>query len=133
MLVFGRLSLRIVWPEAKLAESSPPLATVIFQVQKPGKLTLPPTSFVLVAVRSGAGVACGLHLPAPPASKIALTSAAPSARLKISTSSIWPFQKCPAMSAPIKLLVEPERSRASESLAVPATAPSMYNVQVDAA
>src|SRR5229473_4058830 len=126
MLVFGRLSRRIVWPEAKVAESSPLLATVIFQVQKPGKATLPPTSFVLIAVRSGAGVACGLHLPAPPASKIALTSSALSARLKISTSSIWPFQKREfPLNAPRKLLLAPDRSRASESLAVPATAPSM--------
>src|SRR5712692_10569108 len=127
MLVFGRLSRRIVWPEAKLAESSPPLATVIFHVQKPGKVALPPTSSVLVAVRSGAGVACGLHLPAPPASKIALTSSALSARLKISTSSIWPFQKSELEEtcAPRKLLLAPDRSRDSESLAVPATAPSM--------
>src|SRR5262245_15404388 len=54
MLVLGRLSLRMVWPELKTAGPFPVLATVTVQVQGIVATPLPLTLFVLVAVRSGA-------------------------------------------------------------------------------
>src|SRR5262245_54229858 len=53
MLVFGRLSVRIVCPEAKEAATAPLFATAMVQFQFPPGPTLPPTLSVFVAVRSG--------------------------------------------------------------------------------
>ena len=54
MLVLGRLSLKMVWPELKTAGPFPVLGTAMDQVQGVETPVVPLTLFVLVAVRSGA-------------------------------------------------------------------------------
>src|SRR5260370_363834 len=57
MFVDGRLSVRMVFPLAKVAAAPPPLATWIFHVQGVPDVVLPPTLSVFTAVRSGAPTA----------------------------------------------------------------------------
>src|SRR4051794_17625616 len=53
MLLFGRLSTRIVCPSAKAALSVPPLPTCRVHVQPLPTVVAPLTLFVLATVRSG--------------------------------------------------------------------------------
>lgn len=76
MLPFGRLSLKIVCPEAKLHEVPPRLATVIVHVHE-FIVAWPFTLSLLVAVKSGAlGVAVGAGVEVDDAVAVGVAAAA---------------------------------------------------------